>query len=68
LGDALSERDRDRIRMKALSISPLAFGLGIPLPPALRGVTLESDCDTVCARKPEWGPTRKKREKWRFLT
>jgi len=62
LGDALSERDRDRIGMKVLSLWPLAFGLDIPLPQALRGVTLERDCDTVCARKPEWGATKKMKE------
>jgi hypothetical protein len=43
LGDALSERDRDRIRMKALSREPLAVRLRLsyPLATGPEGVTLE---------------------------
>ena len=36
LGDALSKRDRDRIRMKALSLWPCAFGSNI----AFRGTAI----------------------------
>ena len=43
MGDALSERDRDRIRMKALSREPLAVRLRLsyPLATGPEGVTLE---------------------------
>jgi transposase len=43
LGDALSERDRDRVRIKALSREPLAMRLRLryPLASGPEGVTLE---------------------------
>jgi hypothetical protein len=43
LGDALSERDRDRIRMKALNREPSAMRLWFryPLASGPEGVTLE---------------------------
>jgi hypothetical protein len=47
LGDALSERDRDRIRMKAVSLEPCAFGTdmafrgtAIPAPPKAKFVNM----------------------------
>ena len=37
LGDALSERDRDRIQMEAVGLWPFAFGLDIALLAACKG-------------------------------